>query len=89
MDDHLLDPQEMADRLHVPLSWIYSETRRREPDAIPVIRVGKYCRFVESEVMAWLKSRQRSGNGKPGRFPPRPIGRPNDEKKSKESSCKR
>jgi excisionase family DNA binding protein len=52
MDQHFIGIQEMAKKLNVPTSWLYSRTRNKE---IPFYRVGKYCKFDESEVMAWIK----------------------------------
>ena len=46
---------EMAERLKVPKSWLYSRTRETGPGSIPRVKVGKYIRFIESEVMEWLK----------------------------------
>lgn len=50
--------EEMADRLRVPKSWLYQWTRRKDEDAIPCVRVGKYIRFREHEVMEWLEKKQ-------------------------------
>jgi excisionase family DNA binding protein len=46
----LLTPTEVADLLRVPLSWVYSRSRR---DAIPVSRLGKYLRFDQDQITAW------------------------------------
>ena len=51
----LLTVEEQAEELDVPRSWIYSRTRQTGPDAIPVIRVGKYRRFRPGEVLKWLE----------------------------------
>ncbi len=57
MDEHrLLNVEELAKRLSLPVSWIYSRTRTGE---IPTVRAGKYCRFSLPEVMAWLKGQQQ------------------------------
>lgn len=53
--NNLLTTEEMAERLRVPVSWMYYQTRQTGPDSIPRIRVGKYNRFVESEVWKWLQ----------------------------------
>lgn len=59
-DIEALDTVEsLADTLNVPCSWVYNQTRRRGPDAIPVLKVGKYCRFRRRDVMAWLEKRSR------------------------------
>jgi excisionase family DNA binding protein len=56
----LLTIQEVAEILKVPISWVYGRTRRRGADRIPGFRLGKYWRFRESDVLAWL-DRQRAG----------------------------
>lgn len=54
----LLTLEEMAARLRVNQSWIYRQTKKRGPGSIPRLKVGKYLRFNEAEVMAWIKGRQ-------------------------------
>jgi excisionase family DNA binding protein len=56
----LLTVDEVAELLRVPLSWVYERTRKRGVDRIPGFRLGKYWRFRESDVLAWL-DRQRAG----------------------------
>ena len=48
----LKDIDEMAKKLKVKRSWIYGKTRTNE---MPHIKLGKYLRFVESEVMTWAR----------------------------------
>jgi excisionase family DNA binding protein len=55
-NQELLTIKEMADRLRVPISWLYSRTRIKDSD-FPVIRVGKYCRFEAGAVMAWIEEK--------------------------------
>ena len=55
MNEPLLDVNGISKVLDIQPSWIYSKTRQKGPDAIPVIRVGKYCRFRLSEVLEWLE----------------------------------
>lgn len=62
MDKELLTVDELAEALKVPKSWLYSRTRDTGPEAIPRVKVGKYIRFVEREVMEWLKRKQEEGN---------------------------
>jgi excisionase family DNA binding protein len=52
---NFLTPTQLAKKLDVPLSWIYRRSRERGAGSIPVIRVGKYLRFNEKEVDAWLR----------------------------------
>lgn len=52
----ILTVQQVAELLQIPLSSVYEKTRRR-PNTTPPLpcrRVGKYLRFFEVEVMAWL-----------------------------------
>jgi len=56
----LLTIEEVAELLHVPVSWVYGNTRRRTMDRIPGFRLGKYWRFREADVLAWIE-RQRVG----------------------------
>jgi len=60
MTDQLLTVEELAEELKTPPSWIYSRTRQTGPDTIPMIKVGKYCRFNLQEVLSWLKKQQET-----------------------------
>ena len=52
-DGDLMDVTETARVLRLPISWVYERTRRRGRDRIPHIKLGKYLRFVRTEVMTW------------------------------------
>jgi excisionase family DNA binding protein len=58
-EGQLLTVQEVADLLHVPVSWVYGHTRKRSRERIPGYRVGKYWRFSADEVMSWLREARR------------------------------
>ena len=58
--DVLLTVEEVAHILQVPTSWVYGRTRQRVVNRLPGFRLGKYWRFREADVLAWLE-RQRSG----------------------------
>jgi len=58
MNQNFLTVDEMAAVLRVPKSWIYARSRQTGPGTIPRIKVGKYLRFVESDVMEWLEQQQ-------------------------------
>lgn len=60
MNQNLLNVDELSESLNVPKSWIYSRTRETGPDAMPSIKVGKYCRFVLDDVLDWLKKQNES-----------------------------
>ena len=55
MSDRLIDSAEVARRLCVPTSWVREQTRTGD---IPHRRLGRYVRFVWSEVEAWLDAEQ-------------------------------
>ncbi len=48
-ESKLLTPEELADRLNVPLSWVYEQSRQGN---IPTHRIGRYIRFDLHEVLA-------------------------------------
>jgi excisionase family DNA binding protein len=56
----LFTVEDVAELLRVPPSWVYERTRRRAGDRIPGFRLGKYWRFREADVLAWIE-RQRAG----------------------------
>jgi excisionase family DNA binding protein len=58
LENHLLSVQQVADLLQVPTSWVYGRMRKRCSDRLPGYRLGKYWRFSEFEIRAWVK-RQR------------------------------
>jgi excisionase family DNA binding protein len=59
-EERLLTPDQLAEKLHVRKSWVYSRSREIDPNAIPRVKVGKYLRFPERQVMKWLQ-RQNGG----------------------------
>jgi excisionase family DNA binding protein len=56
----LLTVEEVAEMLRVPVSWVYERTRKRGVCRIPGFRLGKYWRFREADVRAWI-DKQRVG----------------------------
>jgi excisionase family DNA binding protein len=50
----LLTPEQLADRLKVPLSWVYEQSRQGK---IPTHRLGRYIRFDLAEVLASQKNK--------------------------------
>lgn len=53
--NHLLTVREVAELLQVPVSWVYGRMRKRSSERLPAYRLGKYWRFREDEVMAWIE----------------------------------
>ena len=54
----LLTVHEVAHLLHVPVSWVYGRTRKRSRNRLPGIRLGKYWRFREADVVEWVGRQQ-------------------------------
>jgi excisionase family DNA binding protein len=52
----LLTIKQVAELLQVPESWVYGRTRVRYHGRLPGVRIGKYWRFRESDIIAWLES---------------------------------
>lgn len=53
----LITIDELADRLSVPKSWVYNQTKYIGPGCMPRIKAGKYLRFQFEEVVEWLRER--------------------------------
>jgi len=51
-DPELLTPEELSERLKVPLSWVYEQSHQKE---IPTYRIGRYIRFNFREVLGCPK----------------------------------
>jgi len=56
-DSRLLTIRDVAELLQVPVSWVYEHTRRTCIDRMPGFRLGKYWRFSEADIRAWLRSK--------------------------------
>jgi excisionase family DNA binding protein len=50
--------RDVAEILRVSPSWVYEHTRERSKHRIPGIRLGKYWRFIEADVLAWVAARR-------------------------------
>ena len=59
MSEQLLTVDELAAYLKVPKSWVYSRTREKGPDSIPLLVCGKYRRFKLLDVLEWLKKQNK------------------------------
>lgn len=50
----LLTPEQLADRLKVPVSWVYEQSRQGKT---PTHRIGRYIRFDVREVLESQKKK--------------------------------
>ena len=58
----LKDIETMAKILSIPVSRLYSETRRKGPGTIPLVRIGKYLRFFPPAVISYFQEQTKRGN---------------------------
>ena len=56
----LLTAKDVADRLGVAPSWVWAQARAGR---IPHIRLGRYCRFREEALEAWIAQLERKAAG--------------------------
>ena len=68
--ENLLTPEEVANLLKIPKSWIYGRIHSRSLP-FPLVKVGHYCRFPESGVRAFIEQATRTAAGE---FRPRNHG---------------
>ena len=67
MTGRLVDAKEIAALLGVPTSWIREHTRQGE---IPHVPLGRYVRYREADVLAWVDTLAKPGRaGGPGYAP--------------------
>jgi hypothetical protein len=52
-----LTAEQEAERLGVPLSWIYTRVRKKGEERLPHFKAGKYLRFLPEITDAWLENR--------------------------------
>ena len=58
VSSRLLDAQEVADRLHLPVSWVRESTRS---GAMPCVELGRYRRYDLADVEEWLARCKQPG----------------------------
>lgn len=52
--DELWTADEVCQKLKVKKSYLYAPARRKGPDPIPCVKIGKYLRFIPSAVRGWV-----------------------------------
>lgn len=68
MTDRLLNAKEVATMLSVPQTWVREHTRS---GTIPHVRFGRYVRYSEADVRAWVESLKTGGGPRFRRHEPR------------------
>ena len=59
-ETNFLTVDELAETLRVGNTWVYRQTLRKDADAMPRLKVGKYLRFDLDAVLKWLEGRQQN-----------------------------
>jgi hypothetical protein len=56
----VLDAAQLAERWHVPVSWVREQTRFRAADPLPCVRLGRYVRFEweSPKLVSWWAKRR-------------------------------
>jgi excisionase family DNA binding protein len=70
MSERLVCAGAIAERLGVPKSWVAQQARQ---NAMPHVRLGRYVRFDEDEVQAWVESLKAGGGPAYRRHRPREV----------------
>jgi predicted DNA-binding transcriptional regulator AlpA len=55
-------PEELAAKYKLPggRAWVYEQARKKGPDAMPRLKIGKYVRIPRAEFEAWIRERGNS-----------------------------
>jgi excisionase family DNA binding protein len=56
--DALLTAEQAAAILSVPTSWVYQKTRE---GVLPHVKIGRYRRYRQSSLIAWVDSNETQG----------------------------
>ncbi len=52
----LLTVREVAEILKVPVSWVYEHTRINCIQPLPHLKIGKYLRFSEADILSYVRA---------------------------------
>lgn len=58
-EDEFLTGDELCQKLKVKKSFLYTPVRRKGPNAIPCIRIGKYLRYDLQAVREWIEKQNK------------------------------
>jgi predicted DNA-binding transcriptional regulator AlpA len=62
----ILTLAELAERLKVSERWVYEKSRRRCQNPLPTIRIGRYLRFLWTDVSVWMHRHSNAAVAKSG-----------------------
>lgn len=61
-EDEFMTGDELCRKLRIKKSFLYAPVRRKGPDAVPCIRIGKYLRYDLQAVKQWI-AKQNEARG--------------------------
>jgi excisionase family DNA binding protein len=56
--DRLLDANELAELLGVPVTWVREHTRNGH---LPAVQLGRYWRYRRDAVLEWVATQEQGG----------------------------
>lgn len=56
VQEELLTVQDVAALLRVPVSWVYEHVRPDCGHPLPHLKVGKYLRFLQTDILNYLQA---------------------------------
>ena len=68
--DRLLTAEEIAERLGMKTEWVWAQARAGR---IPHVRLGRYRRFRESAIEAWLRNLEADSTAPTNGETPAPV----------------
>jgi excisionase family DNA binding protein len=75
VSERLLTAEDVAKLLAVPITWVREHTRT---GAIPHLELGRYKRYREDAVLAWLETCAQGGSPRFRRYSPTNSNGPRD-----------
>jgi excisionase family DNA binding protein len=58
LPDRLLNADEVASMLGVPVTWVREHSRNGH---LPSVPLGRYVRYDQADVLAWVDAQKRGG----------------------------
>ncbi len=85
MSEHLLTAEQVAELLSVPVSWVREHTRS---GSIPHLELGRYKRYREEDVLAWLDELATRAGPRFRRYSPQSPNGPREARTSEGPTSK-
>ena len=67
MGEELLTVHQAARVLNVSVSWVYEHTRKDSDERLPFVKLGKYLRFDQRDLHAYIDAKRAASLRQPRR----------------------